>query len=51
MSCRRPEKSTSLFMQIEINETIMVSWRRLGHIIDLTSDSILLVLEGWNSIC
>ena len=36
------EMTTNFFLTIKINEPIMVSGRRLGQIIDLASDSILL---------
>ena len=48
MSSRRSEMSTSFFLTIKLNELILVSGRRLGQIVDLASNSELLVLEGWN---
>lgn len=48
MSSRRSEMSTSFFLTIKLNELIMVSGHRLGQIVDLASNSELLVLEGWN---
>ena len=48
MSSRRSEMSTSFFLTIKLNEPIMVSGRRLGQVIDLTSNTSFIVLEGWN---
>ena len=48
MSSRRSEMSTSFFLMIKLNEPIMVSGRRLGQTIDLTSNTSFIVLEVWN---
>ena len=41
----KPEMSTSFFLMIKLNEPIMVSGRRLGQIVDLTSNTSFIVLE------
>ena len=51
MSSRRSEMSTSFFLTIKLNEPIMVLGRRLGQIFDLSSNTSLIVLEGWNLMC
>ena len=51
MSSGRSEMSTSFFLMIKLNEPIIVSGRRLGQIIDLTSNTNFIVLGAWNSMC